>query len=131
MIAIDLCPMQAKLVSDLPHDHAWQFEPRSEEFRAFVFRDGDDMEVMSKSARPPSRHFSEVVSIFHEVGCRKFTLDGELILPIGNVLSFDALQARLHPAASRIKRLSQETRTQTMLFDCLGSMAGVDGSAAG
>jgi ATP-dependent DNA ligase len=59
------------------------------------------------------------VHVLRQVGCREFTLDGELILPIGEVLSFDALQARLHPAASRIERLSRETPAQIMLFDCL------------
>ena len=121
MATTDLLPMEAKLVSDLPDDGAWQFEPKWDGFRALVFREGDDVEIMSKSGKPLSRYFPEVVQVIREVDCRAFTLDGELILPIGDVLSFDALQARLHPAASRIERLSRETPAQIMLFDCLMS----------
>jgi ATP-dependent DNA ligase len=119
MATPSLLPMEAKLVSDLPDDGTWQYEPKWDGFRALVFRQGDDVEIMSKSGKPLGRYFPEIVKMFQEVGSREFTLDGELILPIGEVLSFDALQARLHPAASRIQRLSRETPAQIMLFDCL------------
>ncbi len=119
MITKDLLPMEAKLVADLPDYGAWQFEPKWDGFRALVFRRDDDVEIMSKSGKPLSRYFPEIVHLVRNVDCREFTLDGELILPIGGVLSFDALQARLHPAASRIERLSRETPAQLMLFDCL------------
>jgi ATP-dependent DNA ligase len=119
MVMTDLRPMEAKLIPDLPDDGAWQYEPKWDGFRALVFRKGDDVEIMSKSGKPLSRYFPEVVEVFREVDCRAFVLDGELILPIGDVLSFDALQARLHPAASRIERLARETPAQVMLFDCL------------
>jgi len=111
--------MEAKLVSDLPDDGAWQFEPKWDGFRALVLRQGDDVEITSKSGKPLSRYFPEAVQVMRQVDCKEFTLDGELILPIGDVLSFDALQARLHPAASRIERLARETPAQIMLFDCL------------
>jgi ATP-dependent DNA ligase len=119
MVATDLLPMEAKLVADLPDVGAWQFEPKWDGFRALIFRQGDEVEIMSKSGKPLSRYFPEVVEVFRNVACRAFVLDGELILPIGDVLSFDALQARLHPAASRIERLAHETPAQVMLFDCL------------
>ena len=119
MVATDLSPMEAKLVSDLPEGAGWQFEPKWDGFRALIFRDGDEVEIMSKSGKPLSRYFPEVVQLIRQVNCPAFALDGELILPIGDVLSFDALQARLHPAASRIERLSRETPSQVMLFDCL------------
>lgn len=119
MVPTDLLPMEAKLVADLPDEVGWQFEPKWDGFRALIFRRGDEIEIMSKSGKPLSRYFPEVVQVIREVDCRAFVLDGELILPIGDVLSFDALQARLHPAASRIARLSRETPTQVMLFDCL------------
>jgi ATP-dependent DNA ligase len=118
-MASDLLPMEAKLVPQLPDDGGWQFEPKWDGFRALIFRQGNDVEIMSKSGKPLGRYFPEVVQLIREVGCREFTLDGELILPVGDVLSFDALQARLHPAASRIARLSRETPAQIMLFDCL------------
>jgi len=119
MTTTDLLPMEAKLVSELPDDGAGQFEPKWDGFRALVFRRGDEGEITSKSGKSLSRYVSEVVDVMRQVDCREFTLDGELILPIGDVLSFGALQARLHPAASRIERLARETPAQIMLFDCL------------
>lgn len=119
MLATDLSPMEAKLVSDLPDNEGWQFEPKWDGFRALIFRDGGEVEIMSKSGKPLSRYFPELVQVIRQVDCPAFVLDGELILPIGDVLSFDALQARVHPAASRIERLSRETPAQVMLFDCL------------
>jgi ATP-dependent DNA ligase len=119
MVATDLLPMEAKLVSDLPDEEGWQFEPKWDGFRALIFRQGDEVQIMSKSGKPLSRYFPEVVEVFRKADCGAFVLDGELILPIADVLSFDALQARLHPAASRIERLARETPAQVMLFDCL------------
>ncbi|GAA0750191.1 ATP-dependent DNA ligase [Sphingomonas trueperi] len=116
----DLSPMEAKLVATLPEEPGWQFEPKWDGFRALVFRRGDLVEIRSKSGKPLSRYFPEVVTMIAAVEFPEFILDGELILPIDDVLSFDALQARLHPAPSRIRRLSQETPAQLMLFDCLG-----------
>lgn len=125
MATSDLSPMEAKLVAALPEEPGWQFEPKWDGFRALVFRSGDAVDIRSKSGKPLDRYFPEIVATIAAVDCRNFVLDGELILPIGDVLSFDALQARLHPAPSRIRRLSQETPAQLMLFDCLG----IDGRA--
>nr|WP_315382194.1 ATP-dependent DNA ligase [uncultured Sphingomonas sp.] len=119
MAASDLSPMEAKLVAALPEEAGWQFEPKWDGFRALVFRRGDAIEIRSKSGKPLDRYFPEIVAMIAAVDCPEFVLDGELILPLGDVLSFDALQARLHPAPSRIRRLSQETPAQLMLFDCL------------
>lgn len=74
---------------------------------------------MSKSGKSLARYFPEIVALLAATGTRRFILDGEIILPVGDVLSFDALQQRLHPAASRVARLSAETPAQLMLFDCL------------
>ena len=111
--------MEAKLVSDLPEEPGWQFEPKWDGFRALVFRDGDNVEILSKSGKSLARYFPEMVTLIAGIGQARFALDGELILPVGGVLSFDALQARLHPAESRIAKLSRETPAQLMLFDCL------------
>ncbi len=119
MAASDLSPMEAKLVAALPEEAGWQFEPKWDGFRALVFRRGDAIEIRSKSGKPLDRYFPEIVAMIAAVDCPEFVLDGELILQVGDVLSFDALQARLHPAPSRIRRLSQETPAQLMLFDCL------------
>ena len=111
--------MEAKLVAELPEEAGWQFEPKWDGFRALVFRDGADVEILSKSGNSLARYFPEIVALVTAVDQARFILDGELLLPIDDVLSFDALQARLHPAESRVARLSLETPAQLMLFDCL------------
>jgi ATP-dependent DNA ligase len=112
-------PMEAKLVSALPEDEGWQFEPKWDGFRALARRDGDAVEIWSKSGKPLGRYFPEVTALLAGLDATDFLLDGELILPVGDSLSFDALQARLHPAASRIAKLSRETPARLMLFDLL------------
>ena len=119
MSATPLAPMEAKLVDALPDETGWQFEPKWDGFRALVFRDNDDVEILSKSGKSLARYFPEIVALVGAIAQPRFVLDGELILPVDRVLSFDALQARLHPAQSRIIRLSHETPAQLMLFDCL------------
>ena len=120
MTAPALAPMEAKLVTELPEDPGWQFEPKWDGFRALVFRDGDAVELLAKSGKSLARYFPEIVALVAGIDEARFVLDGELILPVGDILSFDALQARLHPAESRITKLSRETPAQLMLFDCLG-----------
>lgn len=111
--------MEAKLVAALPTEPGWRFEPKWDGFRALVRRDGDTIEIQSKSGKPLARYFPEIVAMVAGLDAGRFLLDGELILPLGDVLSFDALQQRLHPAPSRIARLSGETPAQLMLFDLL------------
>ena len=112
-------PMEAKLVDELPEGPGWQYEPKWDGFRCIVFRDGSDVELQSKSGKPLARYFPEVVAAIERLKARRFAVDGELIIPIGGFLSFDALQMRLHPAESRIRKLSAQTPAQLMLFDCL------------
>lgn len=112
-------PMEAKLVAELPTGDGWQFEPKWDGFRALVARDGDEVEILSKSGKPLGRYFPEIVAMLGGLDADCFILDGELIVPTGGQLAFDALQARLHPAASRIERLARETPAQLILFDCL------------
>lgn len=119
MLAGSAQPMEAKLVSALPTDGGWQFEPKWDGFRAMVARVDGAIAIQSKSGKSLARYFPEIVAMLADLPARRFLLDGELILPIGGVLSFDALQQRLHPAASRIEKLSRETPAQLMLFDCL------------
>jgi ATP-dependent DNA ligase len=116
---IGTLPMEAKLVDGLPEEPGWQFEPKWDGFRCLAFREGDAIELQSKSGKSLGRFFPEIVAMLGTLPDRRFVLDGELIIPIGDVLSFDALQARLHPAESRIRRLSSETPASYMLFDCL------------
>jgi ATP-dependent DNA ligase len=112
--------MEAKLVDDLPGS-GWRYEPKWDGFRCLAFRDGADVELQSKSGKPLGRYFPEVVEAVLALKADRFVLDGELIIPLGGLLSFDALQMRLHPAESRIKKLSRETPAQLMLFDCLAA----------
>ncbi len=111
--------MEAKLVSGLPKDAGWQFEPKWDGFRAIASRRGDEVRIMSKSGKPLDRYFPEIVDLLLLTRADTYVLDGELIVPVGDTLSFNAVQARLHPAASRIARLARETPAQLMLFDCL------------
>ncbi len=112
-------PMEAKLVRALPSEGDWQFEPKWDGFRAIVRRQGDAIDILSKSGKDLARYFPEIVALVAAATETRFVVDGELVVPVGDVLSFDALQARLHPAESRIKRLSRETPAQLILFDCL------------
>jgi len=116
-----LAPMEAKLVDALPEEEGWRFEPKWDGFRCLVFRDGADVHLQSKSGKPLGRYFPEVVESVLAMEADRIVLDGELIIPIGGVLSFDALQLRLHPAESRVRRLAAETPAQLMLFDLLFS----------
>jgi ATP-dependent DNA ligase len=119
-----LLPMEAKLVDALPDGAGWRFEPKWDGFRCIVFRDGADVELQSKSGKPLGRYFPEVVEVVGRLQADRFVIDGELVIPSGDRLDFEALQMRLHPAESRIHKLSAATPAQLVLFDCL---AGPDG----
>ncbi len=125
-VAPDLEPMEAKLAAALPEGEGWQYEPKWDGFRCLAYRSGGDVALLSKSGKPLGRFFPEVVARLAALGCDRFVLDGELIVTVGGVLAFDALQARLHPAESRIRRLAAETPADFMLFDLL---AGADGAS--
>jgi ATP-dependent DNA ligase len=114
-----LAPMEAKLVDALPPGDDWRFEPKWDGFRCLVFRARDEVELQSKSGKPLGRYFPEIVAAVLALKSRELVLDGELMIPIGEALSFEALQMRLHPAESRVRRLAAETPAQLMLFDCL------------
>jgi ATP-dependent DNA ligase len=118
-IEIPPAPMEALLAAELPDGDGWQYEPKWDGFRCLAQRDGDNIDLISKSGKPLGRYFPEIERLLLDLSEPRFLLDGELILPIGDALSFDALQLRLHPAASRVERLSKETPAQYMLFDLL------------
>lgn len=112
-------PMEAKLVDTLPEGEGWQFEPKWDGFRAIAARRGAIVELMSKSGKSLARYFPEIVDLLRTTRHQDFTIDGELLLSIDGTLSFDALQQRLHPAASRIATLSRDTQARFMIFDIL------------
>ena len=112
-------PMEALLAAELPEGDGWQFEPKWDGFRAIARRDGDEVTLTSKSGKPLARYFPEVVEMLLGAKDKSFVLDGELIISVGDALSFDALQLRLHPAESRIRKLAAETPAELMAFDLL------------
>jgi ATP-dependent DNA ligase len=114
-----IAPMEALLAEELPGGASWQFEPKWDGFRCIAVRSGDDVQLWSKSGKPLGRYFPEVVAMFGAMRAREFILDGELLIVAGGAVSFDALQLRLHPAESRVRKLSAETPALFMAFDCL------------
>lgn len=112
-------PMEARLVDVLPEEGAWRFEPKWDGFRAIAVAAGNQVDIRSKSGKSLARFFPEVATLLRNLSVKDFIVDGELVLPIAGKLSFDALQQRLHPAASRIERLARETPAKLILFDCL------------
>lgn len=117
-------PMEAKLVEALPEEPGWQFEPKWDGFRCLAFKQGGDVALQSKSGKPLARYFPEVAAAIAALPVEQAVLDGELLIPLGDALSFEALQMRLHPAESRVRRLAAQTPAQLMLFDCLWSPEG-------
>lgn len=118
-IPAQLEPMEARLVGELPTGEGWQFEPKWDGFRCVVFRSGERVSLQAKSGKPLARYFPEVVERVKAMRPKQFVLDGELAIPVGTSLSFDALQMRLHPAESRVRKLAAETPATLMLFDLL------------
>src|ERR1700761_6777363 len=110
-------PMEAKIASRLPTAGGWAYEPKWDGFRCLAFRDGESVELQSKSSQPLTRYFPEVVEALLRVKADQFVLDGELIVPSGGRLSFDDLLQRIHPAASRVRKLAEETPAQFVVFD--------------
>lgn len=116
--------MEAKLVDDLPAGAGWQFEPKWDGFRCLAFRQGAGTDLRAKSGKPLGRYFPEMVEAVTAAVPDGTVLDGELAIPVADTLSFDALQTRLHPAESRIRKLSRETPAILILFDMLAEPGG-------
>jgi ATP-dependent DNA ligase len=117
-----LLPMLAKRVDELPDGDDWVFEPKWDGFRALVFRDGDEILIQSRDEKPLNRYFPELLDPLRTTLPARCVLDGEIVIVKDNELDFDLLQLRLHPAASRVKLLSQQTPASFVFFDllCLG-----------
>ena len=118
--------MEAKLVAALPAEEGWQFEPKWDGFRCLAYRAGREVELQSKSGKSLARYFPDIVSALQVMPLDRFVLDGELAILNGDALSFDALQDRLHPAESRVRKLAAEAPAMFILFDCLATE--LDGS---
>jgi len=112
-------PMEARSVSEIPAGDQWQYEPKWDGFRCVLARDGKSVTMTSKSGQSLGRYFPEIVSAATLLPERSFVLDGELVVESAGQLSFDALLQRIHPAASRVARLSRETPASFIAFDLL------------
>ncbi|MEO1336738.1 MAG: ATP-dependent DNA ligase, partial [Myxococcota bacterium] len=112
-------PMLAKLVREIPADGDHLFEPKWDGFRALVFRDGDDVRLQSRELRPLERYFPELIAPLKEALSDRAVIDGEIVVATAGGLDFSTLQLRLHPAASRIRKLSEQTPASFVAFDIL------------
>jgi ATP-dependent DNA ligase len=112
-------PMLAQAQDEIPVGPGWRYEPKWDGFRAIVFRDGDTLELSSRESRPLARYFPELVASLRLALPQRCVVDGEIILPGPKGLDFEALQSRLHPAASRVNKLSLEIPTSFVAFDLL------------
>jgi ATP-dependent DNA ligase len=117
-------PMEARSVDEIPVENGWQYEPKWDGFRCLAFRDGDDVYLQSKAGQPLARFFPDVVQTISAPPAKQFILDGELVIPIGGAFSFDALQLRLHPAASRVQKLAAAHPAIFIVFDLLAAENG-------
>jgi ATP-dependent DNA ligase len=113
--------MLAKRVGALPEggDGDWIFEPKWDGFRVLVFRDGDEILLQSRDEKPLDRYFPELAAPLKEQAPERCVLDGEIVVARGGALDFEALQMRLHPAASRVKMLSGEIPASVVFWDIL------------
>jgi ATP-dependent DNA ligase len=112
-------PMEARSVEEIPTGDAWQYEPKWDGFRCLAFRDGDKIYLQSKSGQPLARYFPDVAENLAKLPQQQFVLDGELVIPVDGALSFDELQLRLHPAASRVQKLAAAHPAIYIVFDLL------------
>jgi ATP-dependent DNA ligase len=112
-------PMLARLVREFPREEGLIYEPKWDGFRCLAFRDGDDVDLRSRNQRPLARYFPELVAGLKQMGLTRFVVDGEIVVSEAEGLDFTALLQRLHPAASRVARLSRETPASFIAFDLL------------
>jgi len=98
-------PQEAKAVDQIPSGEGWLYEPKWDGFRCLAFRQGGNVQLQSKAGQPLQRYFPELVAALAELPHSQFLLDGEIVIYHGDRLSFDSLLMRIHPAASRIRRL--------------------------
>jgi ATP-dependent DNA ligase len=119
-----LPPMEALSVDNIPIGANWQYEPKWDGFRCIIFRNGDKVEIQSKAGKSLSRYFPELQSAVRGLAAKAFVLDGEIAIANGDGFSFDALLQRIHPAPTRVERLSRETPALMIVFDLLAGVGG-------
>jgi ATP-dependent DNA ligase len=114
-----LIAMEARSVDAIPRGEEWEYEPKWDGFRCLLSRRGDKVDLRSKAGEDLTRYFPELVDAALKLKAREFLLDGEIVVPHGKAFSFDDLLQRIHPAASRVRKLSQETPALYLAFDLL------------
>ena len=119
-----IAPMEALSVDEIPVGDEWQYEPKWDGFRTILRRDGDKIELQSKSGQSLTRYYPELVEAAARIKARQFVLDGEIVVPEGKAFSFDNLLQRIHPAASRVAKLAKETPALLIVFDLLADENG-------
>jgi ATP-dependent DNA ligase len=112
-------PMLARAAPEIPREGKWRYEPKWDGFRAIVFRDGERVHVASRNALALERYFPELIAPLQAALPERAIVDGEVVIATDHGLDFDALQMRIHPAASRVKMLSEQTPASVVLFDLL------------
>ena len=112
-------PQLAKSAKELPEGDGWRYEPKFDGFRTIVFKDGDDVQLQSRNGRPMNRYFPEVAEQVLELSHNRLVLDGEMVVVVDGIQEFDLLSQRIHPAASRVQRLREETPAALVAFDLL------------
>jgi ATP-dependent DNA ligase len=123
-LPLDTAPMEARSAEVLPSGDHWQYELKWDGFRCLAFRAGDAIDLRAKSGKPLGRYFPEIIALLRGVAAAQFVVDGEIVIALDGRLSFDALQMRLHPAESRIRKLAAETPARLILFDILAAPSG-------
>jgi ATP-dependent DNA ligase len=118
--------MEARSVDAIPRGDEWQYEPKWDGFRCLLSRRGESVDLRSKSGEDLGRYFPELVAAALELKAANFLIDGEIVVPHGKTFSFDDLLQRIHPAASRIRKLASETPALFLVFDLLASDADDD-----
>ncbi|HEU0302297.1 MAG TPA: ATP-dependent DNA ligase [Longimicrobium sp.] len=118
-IPIGYPPAESEQAEELPTGPGWQFEPKWDGFRCLAFRDGDEVELRSKAGKPLARYFPDVADALRSLRASRFVLDAEIVVPVGDTLSFEELQLRLHPAASRVQKLAAAHPALVVAFDLL------------
>ena len=119
-------PMEARSEEELPSGPGWQYEPKWDGFRCLAFKDDGRVDLLSRNQRPLNRYFPELERAFARLSQKRLVLDGEIALLLDGELSFEALQLRLHPAASRIRKLAEETPADFVAFDLICDAKGRD-----
>src|ERR1700716_3417895 len=115
-----LPPMETRSVEEIPIGSNWQYEPKWDGFRCIAFRDAENIYLQSKAGQSLARYFPDVVEALAKLPTKNFVLDGELAIPVNGALSFDEMQLRFHPAATRVAKLAKANPAIFIAFDLLG-----------